>query len=266
MTIPASAQSSDSVTTQMTVTMPYPTAKLTIDETATTTTGVERIFETPRLTAGKRYQYKLTAVWSPNNYTTITRTRTVEFVAGTPFRVDLRPKEDSQPDSIVIRYVPTPQVVVNRMLELAGVKEGDIVYDLGCGDGRIVVTAVSKFGAKRGVGIDLDPERIADSKKTAASAKVGDRVEFRQADVLKIPDYSDASVVMLYMGNDLNLQLRPILQKSLKPGSRIVSHRFTMGDWKPDQTITMKDETGEQFLLHLWTIRGDELTPRKSPK
>jgi tRNA A58 N-methylase Trm61 len=104
------------------------------------------------------------------------------------------------------------------------------------------------------VGIDLDPERIAESKANAREQKVEDRVEFRQGDVLKIKDLSNANVVTLYMGEELNLTLRPILQKTLKPGSRLVSHRFTMGDWKPLKTIKITDQEGEEYLLHLWII------------
>jgi cyclopropane fatty-acyl-phospholipid synthase-like methyltransferase len=131
-----------------------------------------------------------------------------------------------------------------------------VVYDLGCGDGRMVIAAVKKGGAKRGVGIDIDPQRVAESKANAKQAGVEDKVEFREGDVLKIPDLSDANVVLLYMGEDLNRQLKPILQKTLKPGSRIVSHRFTMGpDWKPDRTETIKGKDGDTYLLHLWTIK-----------
>ena len=149
------------------------------------------------------------------------------------------------------------------MLEMAKVTKGDIVYDLGCGDGRIPVTAVSKFGAKRGVGIDIDPERIKDSKETAKEAKVEDKVEFRQQDVFKVTDLDKATVVTLYMGADLNRQLEPTLRK-LKPGTRIVSHRFPIGTWKPDKTEKM-EVSGEEFELHIWTIkRKDE--PKKEVK
>src|SRR5262249_25611066 len=142
---------------------------------------------------------------------------------------DLRKADDKQPDDLFIRYLTTPQVVVEAMLKLADVGEKDVVYDLGCGDGRIVLTAVSKFKARRGVGVDLDPDRIKESKVNAKKYNVADRVEFREEDVLKLKDLGEASVVMLYMGDELNLRLRPMLKKTLKPGSRVVSHRFTMG-------------------------------------
>src|SRR5262249_47538179 len=174
----------------------------------------------------------------PNNYTTITRTRQVGVRVGPEIIADLTKADEKNPDDIVVRYVPTPNQVVRAMLTLAGVGKDDVVYDLGCGDGRIVIEAVRSFGAKRGVGIDIDPERIRESKLNAARQHMENKVEFRRGDVLKIQDLSEATVVTLYMGNELNLQLRPILQKELKPGTRIVSHRFTMGDWKPLKTET----------------------------
>jgi ribosomal protein L11 methylase PrmA len=142
---------------------------------------------------------------------------------------------------------------------MAKVGPKDVVYDLGCGDGRMVIIAINKFGAKRGVGVDLDPERIKESKENAEKYKVADKVEFRVGDVLKIKDLRDADVVLLYMGDDINLRLRPILKQTLKPGARIVSHRFTMGDWKPQRTITVNEE-GEDYHLHLWRIGKREST------
>jgi precorrin-6B methylase 2 len=158
-------------------------------------------------------------------------------------------------DTIRVVYVPTSHFMVEQMLKTAGVKEGDVVYDLGCGDGRIVVSAVKDFKARRGVGIDIDPERIKDSKKTAAAARVEDKVEFREGDVLKIADVSEATVVALYLFPEVNERLAPMLKKTLQPGSRIVSHEFLMGDeWKPDKTVTVTDTDGEERSIHLWTI------------
>jgi uncharacterized protein (TIGR03000 family) len=153
-----------------------------------------------------------------------------------------------------VPYVPTPQSVVDEMLKFAGVKEGDVVYDLGCGDGRIVVTAVKDFKAKSGVGVDIDPKRIKESIENAREAKVEAKVEFRQGDVLKLKDVSEATVVTLYLFPEVNEALAPMLKKSLKPGSRIVSHDFVMGDWKPDKKITVKDVGGTDHDLFLWTI------------
>jgi uncharacterized protein (TIGR03000 family) len=236
------------------VLLPFANAQLMIDDVQTRQTGTERVFTSPALEPGRSYFYTISATWQPNNYTTITRTRKIPVKAGQDVEADLRQVDDKQPDKILIRYVPTPQEVVEEMLKLAGVGKNDIVFDLGCGDGRIVITAVEKFGAKRGVGVDIDPQRIRESKANAREHKVEDKVEFRQGDVLDIKDLSNASVVTLYMSDALNLALRPILQKTLKPGARVVSHRFTMGDWKPLKTITVTGAAGEKYRLHLWRI------------
>jgi uncharacterized protein (TIGR03000 family) len=235
----------------------YPDAVLTIDGERTRQTGAERKFKTPPLEPGKRYFYIAVAVWEPNNYTKITRTRKIYVEAGKQVEVDFRKEDPKQPDKIFVRYVPTPPAVVEAMLKLGKVGKDDVVYDLGCGDGRIPVTAVAKYGAKRGVGIDLDPQRIKESKENARRAGVEGKVEFRQADVLKLADLGDASVVTLYLGEDINRQLEPILRKSLKPGSRVVSHRFLIGDWKPDRTEELTAE-GMKIRVHLWTVKGEE--------
>jgi precorrin-6B methylase 2 len=154
-----------------------------------------------------------------------------------------------------VPYVPTPQPVVEAMLKLAGVKEGEVVYDLGCGDGRIVVTAVKQFKAKRGVGIDLDPQRIKDSNENAQKAGVTDKVEFKVGDVLKLDSVADANVVTLYLLPKVNEDLAPMLKRTLKPGSRIVSHDFRMGNWAPDQTVRVEGEGGRVHVLYLWTIK-----------
>ncbi len=130
-----------------------------------------------------------------------------------------------------VPFVPTPAKVVERMLEIAKVGPNDVVYDLGSGDGRIVIVAARKHGA-RGVGIDIDPERIRQARANARSAGVSSRVEFREGDLFKA-DLSGATVVTLYLLSSVNLQLRPKLLSELRPGTRIVSHAFDMGDWKP---------------------------------
>ena len=144
-------------------------------------------------------------------------------------------------------YVPTPPEVVEAMLKVANVKAGDVVYDLGCGDGRIVVTAAQKYGA-RGVGIDIDPQRIKEANENVQKAGVGDKVKIMQADLFET-SLSEATVVTLYLLPSLNVKLMPKLMKELKPGTRIVSHAFDMGDWKPEQTINVDGRT-----VYYWTI------------
>ena len=154
-------------------------------------------------------------------------------------------------------YVPTPQDVVDRMLALAGVGPSDVVYDLGCGDGRIVITAAKKFGA-RGVGVDIDPDRIKESEANAKAAGVEGQVSFKLQDALAV-DVSPATVVTLYLLSSSNAKLRPMLTKQLRPGARIVSHAFGMGDWKPEKTDVFTDAGGTQRTLYRWVTDG---TPR----
>jgi SAM-dependent methyltransferase len=151
-------------------------------------------------------------------------------------------------------FVPTPQDVVERMLELAAVTKDDVVYDLGCGDGRLVITAAKKYGA-RGVGIDIDPERIAESQANAKAAGVEHLVTFQLQDALTA-DVTPATVVTLYLLSSSNLKLRPLLTRQLRPGARIVSHAFSMGDWQPDKVETFTDANGSTRTIYLWKADG----------
>jgi|GEM_PF-392635 len=170
-------------------------------------------------------------------------------------KVVVKEEPKAEPKTIVVPYVPTPQKVVDAMLKLAEVKKTDTVYDLGCGDGRIVITAISKFGARNGWGLDLNPERIKDSNENAKKAGVDNRALFTQGDVLKLKDVSEAQVVTLYLLPEVNRRLAPVLQKTLKPGSRIVSHDFDMGDWKADKKIEITDDDGTDHVIYLWIIK-----------
>ena len=158
-------------------------------------------------------------------------------------------KTTRTPDVI---FVPTPTEVVDQMLRVARVTKDDVVYDLGCGDGRIVVTAAKRFGA-RGVGIDIDPARIRDSRKNVDTSGVADRVEIRQADLFTT-DLSKATVVTLYHLHKLNVKLRPKLYKELKPGTRIVSHDFDMGDWMADSVMKVPNTTRGESTVYYWVL------------
>jgi len=157
------------------------------------------------------------------------------------------PKPTRTPDVI---FVPTPPDVVKGMLELAKVSKADLVYDLGCGDGGIVVAAARDFGA-RGVGVDIDPVRIKEANENVAKNKVGDKVKIIQADLFEF-DVKPATVVTLYLLPSLNDKLRPLLWRDLKVGTRVVSNSFAMTDWKPDQTIDVDGRT-----VYLWTIKPE---------
>jgi precorrin-6B methylase 2 len=166
-----------------------------------------------------------------------------------PGTVEARPHQSLAP------YVPTPEDVVARMLVLAGTTKDDIVYDLGCGDGRIPIAAAKTFGA-RGVGIDIDPRRIVESRQNAAAAGVEHLVEFRLGDVLAA-DVSPATVVTLYMLGSGNAALRPLLTRQLRPGTRIVSHAFSMGPtWPADKIDQFVSARGDEVTLYFWKADG----------
>jgi uncharacterized protein (TIGR03000 family) len=231
------------------VTVPRNDAVLLVDGAAAQPTGWERVVESGPLEQGKRYQSTFTVMWRPNGYTVLTRTKTISFTAGETVSVDLTRDEGN--DRAEVRYVPTPDYVVGEMVKLASITPDDVVYEPGCGDARITIAAV-RAGAKRGVGIDLDAARVAESRANVTAARLGDRVEIRQGDALDIKDLSDATVVFLYMGDEFDMLIRPILWRQLRVGARVVSHRFVMGDWVPDTTVNIDD--GGNYELHLWTI------------
>jgi Methyltransferase domain len=147
-----------------------------------------------------------------------------------------------------VPYVPTPQAVVDRMLQIAQVTPDDVVYDLGSGDGRIPITAVRQFNARRAVGVDINPQRVSEANQNAQTANVTDRVEFREQDLFET-DLREASVVTLYLLPDVNLRLRPKLLNELQPGTRIVSHSFDMGEWEPEQVEQVDGST-----IYYWTV------------
>ncbi len=154
-----------------------------------------------------------------------------------------------------VPYVPTPEEVVDEMLKLANVSKSDVVYDLGCGDGRIVIAA-AKLGA-RAVGVDIDSERIAESRENAKKAGVADRVKFIEGDLFET-DIREATVVMLYLLPEVNLRLRPKLLRDLKPGTRVVSHNYGMGDWEPEKTLDIGNH-----ILYYWTIPETAKKPKQ---
>ncbi len=145
-------------------------------------------------------------------------------------------------------YVPTPPEVVDAMLKVAKVRQGDVLYDLGSGDGRIPITAAQKFNVARATGIEINPERIQEAEQNLKTSGVSDRVRFRNEDLFEA-NFSDATVITLYLLPALNVKLLPKLLKELKPGTRIVSHAFAMGDWRPEQTLDIGGRA-----VYFWTI------------
>jgi uncharacterized protein (TIGR03000 family) len=245
------APAASTVTTLVTIAVPTHDTELEIDGMPIGGSGLSRTFVTPSLAIGRTYQYKVIAKWAPNTYTNMTRTKIVSVRAGERLKIDL--SIDDPADRVVVRYVPTPEHVAMEMVRLAGVTPADVTYEPGCGDARITIAAV-KGGAGRGVGVDLDPERVTESRAHVEAAGLGNRIEIRLGDALEQPDLGSMTVVFLYMGDHFNMLIRPYLWKQLPVGARVVSHRFLMGDWKPDKTVTVDGEYGEPYELHLWTI------------
>lgn len=158
---------------------------------------------------------------------------------------------DTKPLSLDVPYVPTAQRVVDKMLELAKIGKDDYLIDLGSGDGRIPITAAQRFGI-RAMGVDLNPERIMEAEANAEKAGVSDKVNFVQGDLFKT-DFSKATVLTLYLLPEVNLKLRPRILKELQPGTRVVSHDFHMGNWKPQRTVHLDDDT-----VYLWIVPGQK--------
>jgi len=237
------------VASRVVITVPADDAELMVNGTAVPGSGASRTFDTGLLAEGT-HKYSISVTWEPNTYTKMTRTKVVTFRAGEAVRVDLTVEDPA--DRVRVIYVPTPPDVAAAMVELAGVRDSDVIYEPGCGDARITIAAI-RAGARRGICVDIDPERARESKANVESAGVADRIDVREGDALDLKNLSDVSVVFLYMGDHFDMLIRPVLWSELKVGSRIVSHRFTMGDWMPDRTISVSSDDGV-YELHLWTI------------
>ena len=248
------ATATDAVTSRITVVMPQNDADLIVDGQEVNGGGANRTAESGPLRKGSQGTMTVGARWKPNGYTEMTRTKQVRFTAGDPVTVDL--SIESPDDRVKVIYVPTPQDVSEEMVRLARVGPNDVVYEPGCGDARITIAAIRK-GAKRGICIDIDEERARESAANVKAAGFSDKIDVRQGDALDLRDLSQVNVVLLYMGEHFNMLIRPVLWRDLKVGSRIVSHAFAMGDWKPDQTITFQSDQGVPYVLHVWTITED---------
>ena len=241
----------DTVSSRITITMPQADATLLVDGQQDVGFGETRTIDSKRLPRRTAATTTLTVQWKPNGYTEMTRTKQIRFAAGDPVTVDL---SANQPDDRVkVIYVPTPQDVAEEMSRLAGIGPSDVVYEPGCGDARITIAAIRR-GAQRGICIDIDEERANESRANVKTAGFANRIDVRHGDALDLKDLSQVSVVLLYMGEHFNLLIRPVLWRDLKVGSRVVSHAFGMGDWKPDQSVYFESEQGGAYQLYVWTI------------
>ncbi len=248
------ARAANATTARLTITVPHENTILAVDDKMVPDTGTSRTFETPPIARGSTKTLTVVATWDPNTYTTITRRRVLTVKPGEQLNVNL--SVDDPNDRVRVMYVPTPFDVADGMVKLAGITANDVAFEPGCGDARVTIAAV-KGGAKKAVGIDIDQERVEESRTRVKEAGLADRIEIRLGDALDIKDLSTASVVFLYMGDHFNMLIRPILWRDLKVGARVVSHRFLMGDWKPDKTVTMSSELGGEYELHLWTVTAE---------
>lgn len=228
--------------------------------------GGTRVYKVA-LEKDKEYKFDIEAFIVPNNYTEITRKKQLilKGAKNTNIKVNMTGVqtfvESNSPDDIKVRYVPTPDDIVDEMSKLAKIGKDDVVWDLGCGDCRMLIRPIQKFGAKRGVGIEFDPKVMKEhSIPTVKKAGLEKKIEVREGDMLKLTakDLEEATVVMLYIGDDLGERVGPVLKAALKPGSRIVSHRFMLGDWKPNRSITIKGADTYEYDLHLWIVPGDK--------
>ncbi len=223
--------------------------------------GVTRTYKA-NVEKGKDVSFKIEALIEPNNYTKITRIKEVTVKGGDNAKVDMTVK-NPKTDKIVVRWVATPDDIVDEMCKLGKITKEDVIYDLGCGDAVMLIRPFKKFGAKRGVGIDIDPKMVKIAKDKVKEAKLTEKIDIRQGDILNVKDMADATLVLLYIGDDLGERLSPVLQKTMKPGARIVSHRFLLGEWTPTKTVTVKGEDGGEYELHLWVVGEKKKTDKK---
>ncbi len=234
-------------------------ARLTVEGQETRQTGPVRRFISPPLTPGKNYHYTFQWTYRKNGQT-VTRTRIVYVHAGENREIDLTEEDDraGKGPKLDVPFVPTPQDVVDKMLELAVITDKDVVYDLGCGDGRIVVTAAKKYGCKA-AGFDLDPKRVQESLDNVKANGVEKLVTIEKKNLFDV-DLEPASVVTLFLLPDVNAKLIPQLEK-LKPGSRILSHDFAIEGIKPRHTVKVASkEDQRQHTIYIW------ITPLKKGK
>lgn len=250
-------QPANTTRTKVKTTVPQDDAELFIEGKLTRTAGKVREYDTPDLEPGKKYLYEFKVVWKPNKFTTRTRTRTVKFVAGDDLTVDLTTPLPTDTADVAVK--PAPDDVIADLVKAAAITKDDVAFEPKTADARVLVAAV-KAGAKRAVGVQLDADKVKAAKGVVKKAELEGKIDVQQVDPAEGKDYAEATVVFLYAGEEVNLALRPVLLSAVKPGTRIISYRFGMGDWKPTATSKGTNSDGDEYEIYTWTVTADDKT------
>ena len=248
-------QPTNTTKSKVKVSVPQEDAELVIEGKPTRTVGKTREYDTPELEPGKKYLYELKVVWKPNKFTTLTRSRTVRFVAGDEVAVDMTVAQPTDKADVVLK--PATDDVLKDMVAAAKVGKDDVVFEPKTTDARGLIAAV-KGGAKRGVGVQADADKVKAAKDRIKKDELEGKIDVLQVEPAECKDYAEATVVFLYLGEEGNLALQPALLKDLKAGTRVVSYRFKMGDWKPTDTRKGTNADGEEYEIYTWTVTDDD--------
>lgn len=243
------------VKSKVKVIVPQDDAELVVEQKKTDTKGKTREFDTPDLTPGERFVYDFKVTWRPDKFTTVTRTASRKFTAGDELTVDLTKDEGN--DKAVTTLRPPSDDVVEAILKAARIGPEDVVFEPDCKDARTLIAA-AKAGAKRAVGVQPDADKVKAAKEQITAAMLEGKVDVQQAEPADGKDYAQAKVVILYLGEDRNLALRPVLLRDLPVGARVVSYRFKMGDWPSAEPVKGVNKDGDPYEIYTWTVTADD--------
>ena len=246
---------SGGVRSKVKVTLPTATAELFIETKLTKTAGLVREFDTPDVEAGKRYEYQLKAVWKPNDETTVTRTRSVKFSGGEEVTLDLT--KDDGTDEIVVKLKPMTADAIADICTEAAIAKTDVVVIPDCTDARWPI-AVTMAGAKRVIVLQADAAKAKTLRDEIRKTEAGGAVDVLPTSPADYKDYAEASVVLLYLGEERNNALRAKLLGDVKPATRIVSYKYAFGDWKPKTTKKAINSLGEEYPIHTWAVTAED--------
>lgn len=250
-------QPTNNTKSKVKVNVPQDDATLVIEGKTTSTVGKTREYDTPDLEPGKKYKYEFRVSWKPNKFTTLSRTRVVTFVAGEEVVVDLTTPQPT--DTADVKLKPATDDVLKEMVAAGKVGKDDVVFEPKPADARGLIAAV-KGGAKRAVGVQPAADTVKAIKDAIKKAELEGKIDVQQVPPAECKDYADATVVFLYLGDEGNAALMPTLLAGVKPGTRIVSYRFKMGDWKPTQTRKGTNADGDEYEIYTWTVTAEDKT------